>query len=69
MKWRVRKPYTRYKALHKWHKWFAWHPVRVPTSGRMSGQTMVWLSNIKRKGTAVGWIDYTHWVWEYKEGK
>lgn len=50
MKWRVRKPYARIRAKHRWHKWFAWYPVRVPTKGKMSGMTMVWLETIERKG-------------------
>lgn len=61
MKFRVRKPAASWEALKRWHIWFAWYPVRVPTRGRLSGQTLVWLEKVKRKGT------YTPWgmSWEY----
>lgn len=49
MKWRVRKPGARNRAKRLWHKWFAWYPVRVPTYGKRSGMTMVWLQHVKRK--------------------
>lgn len=49
MKWKCRKPGTRERALHWWHDWFAWFPVRVPTKGRRSGQKMVWLETVRRK--------------------
>jgi hypothetical protein len=67
MKWRVRKPNARVRALKMWHKWFAWYPVRVPTEGRMSGMTMVWLKTIKRKGYFNSIIYYrSWWEWKYK---
>jgi hypothetical protein len=67
MKWRVRKPMTRHRALHWWHVWFAWHPVRVPTRGKGRGQTMVWLGYVRRKGCfCMDWGDSV-WDWEYKE--
>lgn len=66
MKWRVRKPGAKHRALKKWHTWFAWHPVRVPTEGRMSGMTMVWLQNIRRKGTYYYGYGDSCWEWEYK---
>jgi len=66
MKWRVRKPFARIRAKHRWHKWFAWYPVRVPTKGKMSGMTMVWLETIERKGFLdTSWGDYT-WSWDYR---
>ena len=68
MQRRVRKPGARYRALHLWHKWFAWHPVRVPTRGRMSGMTMVWLQTVERKGVhyhAVGYCE-SGWEWSYR---
>ena len=67
MKWRVRKPGARVRALHRWHVWFAWYPVRVPTKGKNSGQTMIWLSPVCRKGHLFcSWGD-SCWDWEYKE--
>jgi hypothetical protein len=66
MKWRVRKPVSLFRLHHQWHKWFAWYPVRVPTKGKMSGMTKVWLETIERKG------EYHHgmcdgwWNWSYR---
>lgn len=49
MKIRVRKPGARYRAKKRWHDWFAWRPVRVPSKGKMSGQTLVWFETIQRR--------------------
>jgi len=67
MKWRVRKPNARFRALHRWHKWFAWHPVRVPTKGKMSGMTMVWLQTVERKGSyeLLGYVE-CGLVWSFR---
>ena len=66
MKWRVRKPGAKHRALHMWHDWFAWHPVRVPNEGN----TMVWMETVKRKGQfhSIGTplAGATWWSWEYK---
>lgn len=67
MKWRVRKPGARRRAVHQWHRWFAWRPVRVPTSGRMSNMTVVWLEFMWRKGTYICWFEGAYWQWEYKQ--
>ena len=69
MKWRIRKRGARYRALHQWHVWFAWYPVTVPTKGKNSGQTRVWLESVCRKGFYCKHLDPidNHWVWEYKE--
>ena len=72
MKWKCRKPGTRDRALHWWHDWFAWYPVRVPTKGRKSGQKMVWLETVLRKckwnSTAgIGLPSRGSWNRKYKE--
>jgi len=68
MKWRVRKPGTRFRALHRWHTWFAWYPVRVPTKGSMSGMHMVWIEKIQRIGSyeLTGYVECS-WNWSYKK--
>ena len=67
MKWRVRRPGAKFRALQMWHNWFAWHPVRVPNEGC----TMVWLETVKRKGKfyTVGRREriVSWWDWEYKQ--
>lgn len=66
MKWRVRKPNARFRALHWWHKWFAWYPVRVPTKGRQSGMVLVWLETVERKGDFSFAYDLCDWDWSYR---
>jgi hypothetical protein len=68
VKLRVRKPWARYRALHRWHKWFAWYPVRVPSKGRMSDMTLVWLEFVERKGKRYSGYGHSFWLWEYKWG-
>jgi len=62
MKWKVRRPGTKDRALHLWHVWFAWYPVRVTTKSKGSGQKMIWLENVQRRG----WF-CSKWFWYYKE--
>ena len=65
MIWRVRKPYTRHRAKKQWHWWFAWHPVRVPTKGRMSKMHKVWLCKVRRKGVYRNDWGESYWEWYY----
>ena len=46
-------------AKQKWHKWFAWHPVRLGTS-----HDCRWLEVIERKGCLGGYDD--DWQFEYR---
>jgi len=63
MRWETRKPGARRRAKHQWHNWFAWHPVRIPKTGK----TVIWLEVVKRKGEVVpSWADGC-WRFEYKE--
>jgi hypothetical protein len=64
MRWKCRKPEARKRAWQRWHDWFAWYPVRVPTKGRNSGQRFVWLEIVRRQRVHC-WGDY--WISEYKE--
>lgn len=49
---------VRHKQVLSWHKWFAWHPVRI-------NRTSVWLEMIERK--ADGWDDYnSRHIWTYR---
>ena len=82
MKWRVRKLGAKdrlkkmkknlrkihhERAMAKWHKWYAWHPVRVPTNGRMSGMTMCWLGIVERRGQYFDCLLSTpYWTWQYR---
>ena len=67
MKWTVRKPGAKLRCFRMWHTWFAWYPVRVPTHGKMSGMTKVWLEKVKRKGGKIYSYDCSYyWEWEYK---
>lgn len=68
MRFRCRKPHVRWRALKRWHNWFCWHPVRVPTSGKMSGMTIVWLETVMRQGHEVagGLMEGNLMAWRYK---
>ena len=47
-----------------WHKWFAWHPVKV---GNREG---IWLELVERKGTIwTSYGQYAGWIWEYRRIK
>jgi hypothetical protein len=52
----------RRRAKEEWHRWFAWHPVRV------ASRHCLWLEFIERKGTYEGFIgDYANpWSFEYR---
>lgn len=57
MRFKTREPKVRTHQtdLFEWHKWWAWHPVRV------EGYTIVW-ETIYRKGSR----GYGGITWEYK---
>lgn len=45
----------------KWHKWFAWFPVRV------SEDEIVWLVCVERRsGFKSEWDYFDGWEWEYR---
>ena len=37
------------KPAGEWHRWFAWHPVRLQASPVMVGGKLVWLRQIERR--------------------
>ena len=69
MQWRVRKPGARARALNQWHSWFAWYPVRVPTSGKGSGQRMIWLESVRRKRTVEYLLHLYTCTYQYEENR
>ena len=48
-------------AKEQWHKWFAWHPVRI------GSHDCRWLETIYRRGTFNSGWEENWWEWEYKE--
>jgi len=64
MRIKTRRPGARIRALKQWHKWFAWFPVRIPTTGNY----LYWLQHVQRKGRReVGNIhELPFWVFTYK---
>lgn len=46
------------ETLQTWHTWYAWYPVRV------NDDTVVWLSNVRRRLKFIGMISGTYY-WEY----
>ena len=68
MKWRCRRIGARRRAIKMWHDWFAWFPVRVPST---TGKKRVWLEKVRRRGDFIRWGGYEGTsesiAWEYKE--
>ncbi|MDR9777215.1 hypothetical protein RJJ65_32170 [Rhizobium hidalgonense] len=52
------KKCERIDMLESWHKWFAWHPIRVNT------WQIAWLETIERRGH---WYSQLGWCFEYRE--
>lgn len=46
MQWRSETFEQKIARQRRWHKWFAWHPVRLESDGR---STKVWLEVVGRK--------------------
>lgn len=47
--------------LSVWHKWFAWHPVKV------SERTTIFLATVYRKADSASWDGYGDIMWRYSE--
>lgn len=43
MKWRSESVPAWQKRVQKWHRWFAWHPVRV------GDHTVAWFEFVERR--------------------
>ena len=51
-------------AKEKWHKWFAWYPIRI------GSKDCRWLETIERKGSYELLSDIEcGWVYEYRVGE
>ena len=53
---------SRAKQKHgEWHRWFAWHPVRIPSDVYQDGM-WIWREYIERQGTSdwEGGIDWSY---------
>lgn len=46
----------RVTAMGKWHRWFAWHPVRI------GSRDCRWLETIERRGDSC----YDGWSFQYR---
>ena len=46
MRWYSESPEVRIARERAWHRWYAWHPIRV-------GEQLVWLEIVERKITPV----------------
>lgn len=60
MKWDCGPTWAEKKAaLEEWHRWFAWHPVRV------GSHDCRWLERIERRGVTY-YDPIAMWEWEYR---
>lgn len=60
MRRKCRRPGAKYRALHQWHKWFAWHPVYCHP------EKCVWLETVERKGRFWMCFSGCGWDWKYR---
>jgi len=55
----VQKSNSKRRRLEKWHRWFAWYPVRVDR------RTLVWLEFVNRKAGEFSIYDsVSYWLYE-----
>lgn len=60
MRFKTRRPGVKEIALRRWHKWFAWYPVRIPKTGKY----VYWLEFVQRK--KIMWLGWDGGWWERK---
>jgi hypothetical protein len=60
MNWRSESWPVKVERMGEWHRWFAWHPVRV-------GERMHWLEFVLRRGGYMPGFDGGYWEWEYRD--
>ena len=51
---------ARYNRLAKWHRWFAWRPIRVAEND------IRWLEWVDRRGVMLAGWDQEFWDWSYR---
>jgi hypothetical protein len=55
------------KIIKDWHRWFAWYPVTIGTSGKCELQ--VWLYHVERRLVETTTREGVETSWEYREIK
>lgn len=64
MKINCRSPFQdRFDRLHEWHRWFAWHPVRL----NGGDESCRWLEYVARKGSFWECWGDGGWDWKYAD--
>ena len=53
-----------YSKLQQWHRWFAWHPVKVRSLNEKP--YCIWLETVERRMTGMFYLDIEY---EYRETK
>ena len=60
MQWNSESRQSRWERITHWHKWFAWHPIRV-------GEEIVWLEWVERFYADVsGGLESGYYEWVYR---
>ena len=61
MRWKASTELPRSSVAYRerWHRWFAWYPVKVE-------ECWVWLEVVHRKGKRACGYGGDHWEWEYR---
>jgi len=60
MVWRAHRIGCRERALCRWHRWYAWYPVRV------TKRHWAWLQRVERRGDRQHSWDDSWYVWSYR---
>lgn len=56
--------FSRFLKTFEWHRWFAWHPIRVPDGWQWE---WLWLETVERKRVEVGPQGLTgNYEWRYR---
>lgn len=64
MIWKIRNRQVRFRALKRWHRWFAWYPVVVNKG--ITKDEVAWLCFVERKGVWFSGYSDSGFDWHYR---
>lgn len=63
MIWKTKRSTAKRRTKQMWHKWFAWHPIRLIYNGTLYS---VWWEWVDRKGVPWYSTGSMGWDWKYR---